>query len=51
MQLSVQFPKLKYIKSVSLHAVQLLLFGFGPSLQILQFSWHLSIVLRFVSLQ
>ena len=48
-QLFTQFPISKY--KGSLHLIQLLLLLVGPSLQFLQFSWHLSIVLSTVSLQ
>ena len=51
MQLSVQFPKLKYIAPDSLHSKQLLLFSVGPSSHFLQLSSHLSIVLSILSLQ
>ena len=46
-----QFPKSKYSLPVSGHVKQLLLLSIGPLLHVLQFSWHLSIVLSSVLLQ
>ena len=49
MQVSTQFPKYKYNESVQFK--QLLFVLVGPSSQVSQLSWHLSIVLSSVLLQ
>ena len=51
LQISLQFPKSKYFAPTSGHFKQLLLVFVGPLLHVLQFSWHLSIVLSEVLLQ